>query len=192
METLTLPFIGKTLPDMSLAIYHDDKEKNMRLAAYRGQWLVIFFYPADFTFVCPTELTDLANYYTEFAKRNAEIISVSTDTVYAHKAWHDISPSIRYIRFPMAADPTGGLCKLLGTYIPEEGISLRATCIIDPDGVIRAYEVQDNSIGRSAGELLRKLDALTYVRTHGDEVCPANWKAGDTTLTPDIELVGKI
>jgi peroxiredoxin (alkyl hydroperoxide reductase subunit C) len=117
---------------------------------------------------------------------------VSTDTAFVHKAWHDNSPAIKKVNFPMLADTTGKLCKALGTYIPEEGLSLRATFIIDPEGIIKAYEVHDNSIGRSVEELLRKLQAAQYVNEHGGEVCPAKWQPGSQTLTPSLELVGKI
>ena len=186
------PLVGQTVSDVKLTVYHEDKEKTISFAALRGKWVVLFFYPADFTFVCPTELQEMAALYPEFQKLNAEILSVSTDTVFVHKAWHDNSPAIKQIRFPMVADPTGNLCKYFGVYIPNEGLALRGTFIFDPDGVIKAMEVHDNSIGRSAAELLRKLQAAQYVREHGGEVCPANWKPGSATLKPGLDLVGKI
>lgn len=186
------PLIGEVIPDLTLKIFLDNQEKKVNLRDYRGQWLVLFFYPADFTFVCPTELEDLAAHYDTFKQCGAEVISVSTDTVFAHKAWHDESPAIAKIRFPMAADPTGQLCRALGTYIADEGLSWRASFIVNPDGVIKAYEVHDNSIGRSVQELLRKLQAAIFVREHGDEVCPANWQPGEKTLRPGMDLVGKI
>lgn len=186
------PLVGQQLPDMEIKIFHDGAEKTVRLQDYRNKWLILFFYPADFTFICPTELVEMAELYPEFQMLGAEIMSVSTDTVFVHKAWHDNSPSIKKILFPMAADPTGNLCKVLGTYIPDEGLSLRASFIVDPTGVIKAYEVHDNSIGRSGRELLRKLQAAIYVREHGGEVCPANWKPGSQTLKPGMDLVGKI
>ncbi len=184
--------IGSELPEGKFDIFHDGKFKKIDLKDYRGKWLILFFYPADFTFVCPTELVEMADLYGEFQKLGAEIVSVSTDTQFVHKAWHDNSPSIAKVKFPMLADPTGELCRYLGTYIQEEGISLRASFIVDPEGLIKAYEVHDNSIGRSAGELLRKLQAALYVREHGGEVCPANWKPGASTLKPGEDLVGKI
>lgn len=186
------PLIGQRLPDIAFEAFHKSDTKTMKLSDFEGKWLILFFYPADFTFVCPTELMQMAELYPEFKKNNAEVVSVSTDTVFVHKAWHDHSPSIAKITFPMAADPTGKLCKALGTYIPEEGLSLRGSFIIDPEGIIRAYEIHDNSIGRSAEELLRKLQAALYVRQHGGEVCPANWKPGAGTLKPGMDLVGKI
>ena len=186
------PLVGQKLPDVEFEVFHAGDTKKVRLTDYEGKWLILFFYPADFTFVCPTELMQMAELYPEFEKAGAEIVSVSTDTVFVHKAWHDHSPSIAKIKFPMAADPTGKLCKLLGTYIPEEGLSLRGSFIIDPEGVIRAAEIHDNSIGRSADELMRKLQAALYVRKHGGEVCPANWRPGADTLKPGMDLVGKI
>ena len=184
--------INSFLPDLTLEVYHNDKIQKVRLTEYRGRWLVLFFYPADFTFVCPTELKEVADLYSEFQKVDAEVLSVSTDTAFVHKAWHDNSPAIRTVQFPMAADPAGSLCRALGTYIEEEGLSYRASFIVDPDGVIKAYEMHDNSIGRSAAELLRKLQAAQYVHEHGGEVCPASWKPGEGTLKPGVNLVGKI
>jgi peroxiredoxin (alkyl hydroperoxide reductase subunit C) len=186
------PVIGNKISDLTVEIFHEEKIKKLKLSSYLGKWLILFFYPADFTFVCPTELEDLAEHYGQFQELNAEILSVSTDTVFAHKAWHDNSPAIRKIQFPMVADPTGTLSKEYGVYIPSEGLALRGTFIIDPEGVLKALEVHDNSIGRSAKELLRKLQAALYVREHGGEVCPANWKPGAKTLKPGLDLVGKI
>ncbi len=184
--------IGEKIPDMELEAYHNDEIKKIKLSDYRGKWLVIAFYPADFTFVCPTELEELAEHYDEFRKAGAEVLSVSTDTVYVHKAWHDTSPAIKKIRFPMVADPAGKLSRTFGTYLEDEGVSLRATFIVDPDGVLRAMDIHDNSIGRSAKEILRKLLASKYVYEHPGEVCPASWEPGKETLKPSLELVGKI
>ena len=135
---------------------------------------------------------DLADHYAEFQQLGCEVLSVSTDTVFVHKAWHDNSPTIAKIKFPMLADPNARICKAYGTYIAEEGLSLRGTFIIDPDGKLKAYELHDNSIGRSSAELLRKVKAAQYVRAHGGEVCPANWEPGKATLKPGLQLVGKI
>lgn len=195
MEDLHLiPFnmINTELPDLTLEIFYQDAIKKVTLEQYKGKWLVLFFYPADFTFVCPTELREMAEWYPKFQESDCEVMSVSTDTAFVHKAWHDNSTAIATVTFPMAADPTGDLCMTLGTYIEEEGLSYRASFIVDPDGVIKAYEIHDNSIGRSAAELYRKLQAAQYVREHGGEVCPANWKPGDATLRPGVDLVGKI
>lgn len=184
--------IGETVPDFDLKLYHKDKIVESLLSEYRGKWVVLFFYPADFTFVCPTELEDLADHYAEFQKLNTEILAVSTDTVYTHKAWHDHSKAIAKVQFPMVADRTGELTQEFGVFIEEEGNARRGTFIIDPDGVLQAYEVNSNNIGRSATELLRKLQAAQFVREHGGEVCPANWKPGAKTLKPGLDLVGKI
>lgn len=184
--------IGQKIPDFELEAYHQEKIKKIKLSDYKGKWLVLLFYPADFTFICPTELEEAARYYSEFQKLGAEILSVSTDTVFAHKAWHDNSPSIKKIKFPMIADPTGKLCREFGTYIEEEGLSLRGTFIIDPDGILKAYEIHDNSIGRSTKEILRKLQAAKFVREHKGQVCPASWELGKKTLKPGLKLVGKI
>ena len=184
--------IGQQIPDFELEAYHDEKVKKIKLSGYRGKWLVLIFYPADFTFICPTELEEAAENYKEFQKLGAEVMSVSTDTVFVHKAWHDHSPAIKKIKFPMVADPTGKLCREFGTYIEEEGLSLRGSFIIAPDGKLVAYEMHDNSIGRSVKELLRKLQAAKFVREHKGLVCPASWESGKKTLKPGLELVGKI
>ncbi len=184
--------IGEKITDIELDAFHENQIKKIKMSDYQGKWLILFFYPADFTFVCPTELEEMANTYEHFKEVGAEVLSVSTDTVFTHKAWHDSSPAIGKITFPMLADPTGKLCKSLGVYIKEEGLALRGSFIIDPDGVIKAYEVHDNNIGRSAHELLRKLQAAKFVRDNGGEVCPANWRPGSQTLKPGLDLVGKI
>ena len=187
-----MPLIGRQLPDISLKGYAQGAFSTFSLKESRGKWLILFFYPADFTFVCPTELEELAGMYDQFKAENAEVMSVSTDTEFVHKAWHDHSPAIKSITFPMLADPAGELSTALGVYIPQEGLALRGTFLIDPDGVITAYEVHDNSIGRSAAELLRKLQAAKFVREHSGQVCPASWKPGAETLTPGVDLVGKL
>jgi NADH-dependent peroxiredoxin subunit C len=190
---LQFPLIGKKLPDLGVfSIYWQDDIKTIKLDAYKGKWLVLFFYPADFTFVCPTELEEAAENYPKFQKEGAEIVSVSTDTAFVHKAWHDNSPSIKKITYPMLADPTGKLCRALGTYIEEDGLSLRATFVIDPDQIIKTYDVHDNSIGRSTDEILRKLQASKFVKENKGMVCPVSWRPGGKTLKPGPDLVGKI
>jgi len=184
--------IGKIIEDTKFEIYHEDKFKKTSFLDYKGKWLLLLFYPADFTFVCPTELQEAASYYEQFQKLNAEVISISTDTVFVHKAWHDTSKAIATITYPMAADPTGELCKLFDTYIENEGCSLRGTFIIDPEGKLISSDVHSNDIGRSTEEILRKLQAAIYVRENHGEVCPASWKPGKATLKPGVELVGKI
>ena len=184
--------IGEAVPDFELDAFVDDDIKKINMTDYEGKWLVFIFYPADFTFVCPTELEDTALLYDEFKKEGAEVFSVSTDTAYVHKAWHDQSAAIKKVRYPMLADPAGRICRLFGTYIENEGLSLRGSFIVDPDRVLKAFEINDNSIGRSAKELLRKLRAAKFVREHDGMVCPANWEPGKATMKPSTDLVGKI
>lgn len=158
----------------------------------RGKWSVVFFYPADFTFVCPTELEDLADNYDAFQELGVEIYSVSTDTHFAHKAWHDTSEAIAKINYTMVGDPTGEITRNFDNMREGEGLADRATFVIDPDGVIQAMEVTAEGIGRDAQDLLRKVKAAQYVRAHPGEVCPAKWKEGEKTLAPSLDLVGKI
>ena len=191
-NTLSMPIVGKKIPDIKLEAFQNDETKEIKFSDYGGKWLVLLFYPADFTFICPTELSEAADLYDEFQKQGAEVMSVSTDTVFTHKAWHDNSPSIKKIKYPMIADPTGNLCRILGTYLENDGLSLRASVIIDPHGVIKSYELHDNSIGRSTAEILRKLQAAKFVEEHNGQVCPASWQPGKDTLRPGMDLVGKI
>lgn len=190
--------INDTLPAFEAKAFVNAKEKTITFPTdLKGKWSVFVFYPADFTFVCPTELEDLAEHYAQFKKEGAEVFSVSTDTVFVHKAWHEHSEAIKKVHYPMLADPSGTLCKLFGTYIddPEDedaGLSLRGSFIVDPDGKVKTIEIHANGIGRSAAELLRKLQAAKFVREHKGQVCPANWKPGEKTLKPGLDLVGKI
>lgn len=186
------PLVGRAMPEVELDVFHNAEIGKLHLSSFLGKWVVLFFYPADFTFVCPTELEELAAHYDEFQKLNAEVVSVSADTAFTHKAWHDSSPALQKVRYPMAADHNGKLARMLGIYIEEEGLSLRGTFIINPEGVVKSVEVHDNSIGRSAKETLRKLRAAQYVASHAGQVCPASWEPGDATLTPGVDLVGKI
>ena len=158
----------------------------------KGKWSVFVFYPADFTFVCPTELEDLANNYAEFQKMGVEIYGVSTDTHFAHKAWHDTSDAIKKVQYPLVGDPTTTLSRNFEVLIEEEGLALRGTFVINPEGQIKVMEVHDNGIGRDASELMRKVKAAQYVYSHPGEVCPAKWTEGAATLTPSLDLVGKI
>ena len=184
--------IGEEIPDFMLEAYHEDKVKQITLSDYRGKWLILFFYPKDFTFVCPTELEEMQNYYKKFQDLGAEVLSVSTDTVEVHKAWHDTSEAVGKVTYPMLADPTGELSQTFGTYIYDEGVSLRGTFIVDPEGVLKSVEINHNDIGRSATELYRKLQAAKFVSEHEGNVCPASWNPGDDTLEPGLDLVGKI
>ncbi len=161
-------------------------------ADLKGKWSVVFFYPADFTFVCPTELEDLADNYAEFQKLGVEIYSVSTDTHFAHKAWHDTSDAIGKINYTMIGDPTGLISRNFEVMIEEAGLADRGTFVIDPQGKIQIVEINAGGIGRDASELLRKVKAAQYVASHPGEVCPAKWKEGEKTLAPSLDLVGKI
>lgn len=184
--------VNEKAPEFNAKAFYENDIKAIKLSDYEGKWVVMFFYPADFTFICPTELGELADNYEALKKMNAEVLSISIDTEFVHKAWHDNSKIIKKIQFPMVADPGGKICKSYGTYIDEEGISLRGTFIIDPDGIVKAYEMHANNIGRSVHELIRKIQAAQYVREHKAEVCPASWAPGNGTLKPGLDLVGKI
>ena len=155
-----------------------------------GRWAVLFFYPADFTFVCPTELKDLGEHYEAFLEEDCQIFSVSEDTHFVHKAWADASETIRNLPFVMLADPAGVLARQFGVLVEEEGQALRATFVLNPAGEVVLYEVNDMGIGRNAAELLRKVQAARFVAEHGDQVCPAKWTPGEETLTPSLDLVG--
>ncbi|MBV6474656.1 MAG: alkyl hydroperoxide reductase subunit C [Rhodocyclaceae bacterium] len=172
--------------------YHNGKFVDVTDATLKGKWSVMFFYPADFTFVCPTELGDMADLYPEFQKLGVEIYGVSTDTHFTHKAWHDTSETIGKIKYPMIGDPTGALTRNFGVMIEEAGLAERGTFVMDPQGRIQIIEVNAGGIGRDASELLRKIKAAQYVAAHPGEVCPAKWKEGDKTLAPSLDLVGKI
>ncbi len=161
-------------------------------ADVRGKWAIFFFYPADFTFVCPTELEDLANLYGEFQNLGVEIYSVSTDTHFSHKAWHDTSPAIGKINYYMVGDQSGTITNNFDVMRPGVGLADRATFLVDPDGIIQFMEITSEGVGRNATELLRKTKAAQYVRNNPGEVCPAKWEEGETTLAPSLDLVGKI
>ncbi|HVN47783.1 MAG TPA: redoxin domain-containing protein [Bacteroidota bacterium] len=184
--------INAPAPEFTEEAYINDSIKKIALHEFRGKWVVLFFYPADFTFVCPTELGELAKHYDQIKTEGAEVISVSVDTAFVHKAWHDESDTIKNIQYPMLADPARRVCSAYETLIEEEGVSLRATFLIDPQGILKAYEFHDNNIGRSIDELIRKIQAAKFVEEHGGEVCPMNWKPGAKTLKPGLDLVGKI
>lgn|SRR5574340_238154 len=172
--------------------YHAGRFVDVTEANLKGKWSVVFFYPADFTFVCPTELGDMADNYAEFQKLGVEIYAVSTDTHFTHMAWHDTSETIRKIKFPMVGDPTGAIARNFGVMIEEAGLAERGTFVIDPACKVQIVEINAGGIGRDASELLRKVKAAQYVASHPGEVCPAKWKEGDATLVPSPDLVGKI
>jgi len=187
-----MSLIGKKITDFKVQAYVAGAFKEVTCADLKGKWSAFVFYPADFTFVCPTELGDLADNYEGFKNVGCEVYSVSTDTHFTHKAWHDASETIKKIKYPMLADPTHKLSELFEVLIPEEGLALRGSFILNPDAEIVAYEVNALGIGRNAEELLRKVQAAQFVAKHGDQVCPANWKPGEETLKPGIDLIGKL
>jgi NADH-dependent peroxiredoxin subunit C len=187
-----MSLINTTLKPFTAQAYHGGKFVTVSDADLKGKWSVIVFYPADFTFVCPTELGDLADNYAEFKKLGVEVYGVSTDTHFTHKAWHDTSDTIKKVQYPLVGDPTATLARNFGVLIEEEGLALRGTFIIDPAGKIKVEEIHDLGIGRDAKELLRKVQAAQYVASHPGEVCPASWKPGSETLKPSLSLVGKI
>ncbi|AMO69931.1 MAG: alkyl hydroperoxide reductase subunit C [Zhongshania sp.] len=172
--------------------YHNGDFVDVSDADLLGKWSVLVFYPADFTFVCPTELGDMADHYAQLQEMGVEVYSVSTDTHFTHKAWHDSSDTIGKIQYPMIGDPTGKISRNFGVMIEEDGLALRGTFVINPEGEIKVAELHDLGIGRSAKELVRKVQAAQYVAEHDGEVCPAAWQPGEATLSPSLDLVGKI
>lgn len=185
-------FIGKKLDDFSVPAFVGDAFKTVSKQDVLGKWSLFFFYPGDFTFVCPTELEDVANHYDKFKEIGCEVYAVSTDSEFVHKAWKDASDTIKKIEYPMLSDRSFVLSNFFNILIDGEGQALRASIVVNPEGEIVVYEVSALGIGRNAKELLRKVMAAQFVATHGDKVCPANWEPGDDTLTPGIDLVGKI
>ncbi len=184
--------INSEIKPFKAQAYLDGKFVEVSDASVKGKWAIFFFYPADFTFVCPTELGDMADLYPEFQKLGVEVYSVSTDTHFTHKAWHDASDTIKKIHYPMIGDPTGTISRNFDVMIEEEGLALRGTFVVNPEGVVKVAEIHDLGIGRDAAELLRKVKAAQYVVSHPGEVCPAKWKEGEATLKPSLDLIGKI
>jgi NADH-dependent peroxiredoxin subunit C len=187
-----MSIINTEVKPFKATAFHDGKFVEVSDADLRGKWSVVFFYPADFTFVCPTELGDLADNYGEFKYLGVEIYAVSTDTHFTHKAWHASSETIKKIQYPMVGDPTGVITRNFGVMIESEGLADRGTFVIDPQGRIQLVEINAGGIGRNAVELLRKIKAAQYVASHPGEVCPAKWQEGEATLAPSLDLVGKI
>ena len=188
METI----INAQVPEFKVQAFQKGEFKTVSNEDIKGKWAIFFFYPADFTFVCPTELVDLAGKYEELKKMGVKVFSVSCDTHFVHKAWYDTSDSIKKINYTMLADPLAVLAKGFGVYKEDEGVAYRGTFLVDPEGKIKIAEIQDNSIGRNADELVRKVSAAQFVESHPGEVCPAKWKQGEETLKPSIDLVGKL
>ena len=185
-----MSMINKEIGAYTAQAYQDNSFKTVTKEDVLGKWSVFFFYPADFTFVCPTELEDLANIYDKFVGVGAEVYSVSTDTHFVHKAWHDASDRIKNIRYPMLADPTHTISRDFDVLIESDGMAERGTFIVNPKGQIVSYEVSAGNVGRNADELFRKLQACQFVYEHGDQVCPAKWQPGAETLKPSLNLVG--
>ena len=187
-----MSLINTAIKPFAATAYQNGKFIDVTEDTLKGKWAVFMFYPADFTFVCPTELEDLADHHAEFKKLGVELYGVSTDSHFAHKAWHETSDAIKKVNYALIGDPTQALSRNFEVLIEEEGMALRGTFVINPEGVIKVMEVHDNGIGRDASELLRKVKAAQYVAAHPGEVCPAKWTEGAATLTPSLDLVGKI
>ncbi|MDR2492278.1 MAG: peroxiredoxin [Coriobacteriales bacterium] len=187
-----MSLINQEIGDFTVQAYHEGAFKEVSKKDVLGKWSVFFFYPADFTFICPTELEDLANIYGKFQEVGCEVYSVSCDTHFVHKAWHDVSDTIKKINYPMLADPTAVLARNFDVYIEGAGLAERGSFIVNPAGVIVAYEVTAGNVGRNAEELLRRVQASQFVAAHGDEVCPAKWQPGAATLKPSLDLVGAL
>jgi len=187
-----MSLINTQVKPFKATAFHNGKFVDVSEETLKGKWNVFVFYPADFTFVCPTELEDLANTYAQFKELGVEIYGISTDTHFAHKAWHDTSEAIKKVQYPLIGDPTGAITRNFDVMIEEEGLALRGTFVISPEGQIKLCEIHDNGIGRDASELLRKVKAAQYVASHPGEVCPAKWTDGAKTLKPSLDLVGKI
>lgn len=184
--------INQSIPTFKAQAYHNGEFKTITSDDVKGKWSIFLFYPADFTFVCPTELEDMANHYEELKRLGVEVYSVSTDTHFAHKAWHDTSEAIKKIKFPMIGDPTGAITRGFDVMIEEDAQALRGTFLANPEGIIKVAEIHDLGIGRSAKDMVRKVKAAQYVASHNGEVCPAAWEEGQKTLKPSLDLVGKI
>lgn len=187
-----MSMIGKQLPEFTANYYQNGELKQLTQADVLGKWAIFFFYPADFTFVCPTELADLQEHYAHLQELGCEVYSVSTDTHFVHMAWSESSPSIQGVQYKMIGDPTTTLSRYFDVFDETNGMAQRGSFIIDPQGVIQAMEVHADGIGRNSEELVRKLEAAQFVAEHGDQVCPARWKRGEKTLTPGQDLVGTI
>jgi NADH-dependent peroxiredoxin subunit C len=188
--------VGAEVPNFEMEIYNpaEGEFSKISLDQLRQQkkWTILFFYPADFTFVCPTELADVADKYQALQALGAEVISVSTDTKFSHLAWRQSEKLLANVKFPMAADPTGKVSRMFGVYDAGTGLDLRGTFIINPDGKLVSSEVNFYNVGRNADELFRKMEANVYLRSHTDEACPAKWQKGSKTLKPSEKMVGKV
>lgn len=187
-----MALIGKEVEPFTLQAFQNGEFREVTEQDFKGKWSILCFYPADFTFVCPTELEDLQDHYETFKELGTEVYSCSADTHFTHKAWHDHSEAISKIEYTMIGDPSHKLINMFDVLNEEEGLAERGTFIIDPDGVIQTVEINADGIGRDASTLINKIKAAQYVRKHPGEVCPAKWEEGAATLTPSLDLVGKI
>lgn len=187
-----MSLINQPIPAFKAEAFHSGEFKTVTSEDTKGQWSIFLFYPADFTFVCPTELEDMARHYDELQSLGVEVYAVSTDTHFVHKAWHDHSEAVNKVQYPMIGDPTGLLARGFDVMVEDEGVALRGTFLVNPDGVVQVAEVHALGIGRSAKDMVRKVKAAQYVATHDGEVCPAAWEAGQETLAPSLDLVGRI
>ena len=186
--------VGKEVPDFETEAFFPEEgaSDKIKLSDYRGKWVVLCFYPADFTFVCPTEINAMARAYDELKKMGVEVISMSTDSVFSHKVWHETSELIKPVKFTMGADPTGEVSKLYEVYDEESGTAVRGRFIIDPDGILKGVEVLYPNVGRNVKELIRQIKAFQYVREHPDQVAPAGWEPGKKTFKPEMKIAGKV
>lgn len=184
--------VGREAPKFVGTVYRDGKFEEVKLEDLRGKWVVLYFYPADFTFVCPTELGGLAEKYAEFGEKNTEVVGVSTDTEFAHMMWAQTSPTIGKVKFPLLADPTGEVSMAYGVYNPETGLAERGRFIIDPEGVLKSMEITCEPLGRNVEEVMRQVVALQYLKENPGMACPVNWKAGEEGIRTGEEEVGKI
>lgn len=187
-----MSLVGTEVKPFKAQAFHNGEFIEVTEQDFKGKWTVLCFYPADFTFVCPTELEDLQDHYEELKSLGVEVYSCSTDTHFTHKAWHESSPAISKIKYPMIGDPGQVLSRNFEVLDEESGLAQRGTFVIDPDGVIQLVEINAEGVGRDASTLIRKIKAAQYVRNNPGEVCPAKWEEGKETLKPSIDLVGKI
>ena len=187
-----MSLINQPIPEFKAEAFHKGEFKTITSDDVKGSWSIFLFYPADFTFVCPTELEDMARHYEDLQSLGVEVYAVSTDTHFVHKAWHDHSEAVNTVQYPMLGDPTGTLARGFDVMVEEEGVALRGTFLANPEGIIQVAEIHALGIGRSAKDMVRKVKAAQYVATHDGEVCPAAWEQGEKTLAPSLDLVGKI
>ena len=187
-----MSLINTAVQPFKAQAYHNGKFIEVSDQSLKGKWSVLIFMPAAFTFNCPTEVEDAADNYAEFQKLGTQVYIITTDTHFAHKVWHETSPAVGKARFPLVGDPTHQLTRAFGVHIEAEGLALRGTFIINPEGTLVSSEINFYNVGRDAAELLRKMEANAYLVRHPEQACPAKWKPGSKTLTPSKDMVGKV